>query len=159
MKTLIAGIGNIFLGDDAFGSVLASRLAARSWPEGVAVRDFGIRCLELAYAILDDWDEVILLDAAPRGGRPGTLYRIALDGEPAAADVDPHTISAAMVLGMARRIGGRLPRATLLGCEPASCQPDYESNPGLSPAVAAALPAAEAMITELFASQQQEASA
>src|SRR6185437_15817265 len=112
MKTLIAGIGNIFLGDDAFGSVLASRLAARSWPEGVAVRDFGIRCLELAYAILDDWDEVILLDAAPRGGRPGTLYRIALDGEPAAADVDPHTISAAMVLGMARRIGGRRPRAS-----------------------------------------------
>ena len=76
---LIAGIGNIFLGDDAFGSEVARRLELRTWPEGVRVVDFGIRGLDLAYALLDGHDLTILIDATPRGGRPGTLYVIEPD--------------------------------------------------------------------------------
>src|SRR5690348_18485873 len=73
-RILIAGIGNIFLGDDAFGVEVAQRLARRPLPEGVRVVDFGIRGLDLAYALLDGYEAVILVDAAPRGGPPGTLY-------------------------------------------------------------------------------------
>jgi hypothetical protein len=70
---LIACIGNIFLGDDAFGVEVARRLANQALPEGVRVIDFGIRSYDLAYALMDDWEFVILVDAAPRGGLPGTV--------------------------------------------------------------------------------------
>ncbi len=70
---LVAGIGNIFLGDDAFGVEVVRSLARRQLPEGVAVRDFGIRGFDLAYALLDPWSAVILVDALPRGEVPGTL--------------------------------------------------------------------------------------
>src|SRR5438045_8939975 len=76
---LVAGIGNIFLGDDAFGSKVARRLAYRPVPQHVHVVDFGIRGLDLVYALLDGYDAVILIDATPRGGSPGTLYTIEPD--------------------------------------------------------------------------------
>jgi hydrogenase maturation protease len=78
MRILVAGIGNIFLGDDAFGCEVARILSQRSLPEGVRVRDFGIRSLDLAYAMMEDYDAVILVDASPRGDAPGTLYLINL---------------------------------------------------------------------------------
>jgi hydrogenase maturation protease len=73
-RILIAGIGNIFFGDDAFGVEVAHRLVGRPQPEGVRVADFGIRGFDLAYALLEDYDLAILVDATPRGGPPGTLY-------------------------------------------------------------------------------------
>src|SRR5438477_8282055 len=73
-KLLVAGIGNIFLGDDAFGVEVVKRLSQHPFPDGVGVADFGIRSYDLAYALMDDWGLVILVDALPRGGQPGTLY-------------------------------------------------------------------------------------
>src|SRR5947209_2000127 len=93
-QILVAGVGNIFLGDDAFGVEVAQRLLRRSLPEGVRVVDFGIRGFDLAYALMrDDLAEggtAILVDALPRGEPPGTLYVIEPDldalGEPDTAD-------------------------------------------------------------------------
>ena len=93
-RILIAGIGNIFLGDDAFGVEVVQRLARRPLPEEVRVVDFGIRGLDLTYALLDGYETVILVDAAPRGGPPGTLYVLEPDarrrraGRGGAADRD-----------------------------------------------------------------------
>jgi hypothetical protein len=85
-RVLVAGIGNVFLGDDGFGVALADRLARRELAAGVDVVDFGIRGMDLAFAIQDGYDAVVLLDATPRGERPGTLYVIEVDhsehGEP-----------------------------------------------------------------------------
>ena len=78
-KILVAGIGNIFFGDDAFGCEVATQLARRPLPEGVRVTDFGIRSYDLAYAIMDDYDAVILVDATAQGAEPGTIYLIAPD--------------------------------------------------------------------------------
>ena len=81
-RILVAGVGNIFLGDDAFGVEVARRLARRCWSDEVCVVDFGIRGLDLAYALLyGGYDAVILIDAAPRGAAPGTLYVIEPDAE------------------------------------------------------------------------------
>jgi hydrogenase maturation protease len=80
-NVLIACVGNIFLGDDAFGVEVARRLSLRPFPEGVSVVDFGIRGIDLTYALLDPYEAVILVDAAPRGGPPGTLYVIEPDLE------------------------------------------------------------------------------
>src|ERR1700736_5676334 len=78
-RILIACVGNIFLGDDAFGVEVARRLAYHPLPPGVRVIDFGIRGLDLTYALLDGCEGPILVDAAPRGEAPGTLSVIQPD--------------------------------------------------------------------------------
>ena len=105
MRVLIAGIGNVFLGDDGFGVALAGRLARRDLPAGVDVVDYGIRGMDLAYALLDGWDAVILLDATPRGEAPGTLYVIEPDVESIeAAAPEAHGMDPVRVLALARAI-------------------------------------------------------
>jgi hydrogenase maturation protease len=124
-RILVAGIGNIFLGDDAFGVEVVQRLLNRQVPPGVRIVDFGIRGLDLAYALLESYDAVILVDAMPRGGQPGTLYVL----EPEAADsvaseqpalLDTHSMDPARVLALASALGGKMPRLIMVGCEPAA---------------------------------------
>ncbi|MGV9253161.1 hydrogenase maturation protease [Streptomyces sp. NPDC003697] len=136
-RLLVAGVGNIFLGDDAFGPEVIRALGARPLPPEVRVRDFGIRGLDLAYTLLDGFKVVVLVDAAPRGHRPGTLSLVEPDlpGEAAAA-VPPgaHGMDPAKVLALAARLGdGPLPRVLVLACEPELLPRDDEDIlPGLS---------------------------
>jgi hydrogenase maturation protease len=117
-RILVAGIGNVFLGDDGFGVELAARLADRALPDGAEVVDFGIRGMDLAYALLEGYDAAVLLDATPRGEPPGTLYVIEPDAE--AGDVAPeaHGMDPVKVLALARALGGTPPRTLVVGCEP-----------------------------------------
>jgi hydrogenase maturation protease len=118
-RVLVAGIGNVFLGDDGFGVALAGRLAERELPMGVDVADFGIRGMDLAYALHDGWDAVVLLDATPRGQPPGTLYVIEPgSGEGPEGAFDAHGMDPVKVLALAGALGGPLPRILVVGCEP-----------------------------------------
>ena len=121
-RILIAGIGNIFFGDDAFGVEVSRRLALRTLPAGVRVEDFGIRGLDLAYALLEDYTAVILVDAAPRGAPPGTLHVLEIGEEFVLSEpgsmVEPHSLDPVKVLSMAKSLGGNLQRIYLVGCEP-----------------------------------------
>jgi len=136
-RILIAGIGNIFLGDDAFGSEVARRLATQSWPTGVRVTDFGIRGIDLAYAIMDGYDLTILIDATQQGGQPGTLYVIEPDvsefreGHACTLQFDGHTMDPLKVLQTVCAMGGSCERIILVGCEPADLGGD-EGRMGLS---------------------------
>src|SRR5262245_48154743 len=149
-RTLVAGIGNIFLGDDGFGVEVVKRLAAEPLPEGVDVKDFGIRGVHLAYELADDrYDAVILVDAVPRGKPPGTLYVVEPttspeDGE--APSVDAHALTPAVVLAWLRKIGRTTARITIVGCEPESV---HESM-GLSAPVASAVDGAVTLVRELI---------
>ena len=130
-RILIAGIGNIFLGDDAFGVEVARRLLEREMPKEVRVADFGIRGLDLAYALLDGYEAVVMVDAAPRGGRPGTLYLIEPDrSQPLVADdasvVEGHSLNPEKVLRLAAAMGGCSGRLLLVGCEPTRADADDE---------------------------------
>jgi hydrogenase maturation protease len=116
-RVLVAGIGNVFLADDAFGVALAARLARRALPPGVEVVDFGIRGMDLAYA-LEAYDAVLLLDAVPRGQPPGTLSVIEPDVDDTDVAPEAHGMSPANVLALARALGGTLPRTLVVGCEP-----------------------------------------
>lgn len=119
-RILVAGIGNIFLGDDGFGVEVARQLAGRAFPEGVRVADFGIRGLDLAYALLDDYDAVIFVDTASRGGKPGTLYLIEPEmDQTGEVTLDAHGMDPVKVLALARALGARLARTFVVGCEPA----------------------------------------
>jgi len=118
-RILIAGLGNIFLGDDGFGVEVVRRLAGREWPEGVQVKDFGIRGMDLAYALQDDYELVVFVDATPRGGEPGTVYLI----EPEVEDdgnvsLDTHGMDPVKVIKLSRALGARPTRTLVVGCEP-----------------------------------------
>ncbi|MET8246377.1 hydrogenase maturation protease [Streptomyces sp. NPDC005202] len=121
-RLLVAGVGNIFLADDAFGPEVIRALDSRPLPAGVRVRDFGIRGLDLAYTLLDGYDTAVLVDAAPRGHQPGTLSLIEPelpDGTAAAAPPEAHGMDPAKVLALAAHLGdGPLPRVLVLACEP-----------------------------------------
>jgi hydrogenase maturation protease len=164
-SVLIAGIGNIFLGDDAFGVEVAQRLANRKLPDRVKVVDFGIRGFDLAYALLDRFDVTILVDACPRGGAPGTLYVIEPDLNPSAQDaaetrqttVDAHSMNPMNVIRMAKSMGGELKRILLMGCEPLTLGPE-EGAMGLSEPVAAMVEEAANRIESLVETIQRSES-
>jgi hydrogenase maturation protease len=146
-RVLVAGIGNIFLGDDGFGVEVARRLAGSDLPPGVSVRDFGIRGLHLAYEILDGgYDLTILVDAAPRGGKPGMVYLI--EPEPGASSLpaDAHAMTPDAVLATLRTLGGDPGRVLVVGCEPAS----IEEGIGLSEPVGSAVDEAVKLVRELI---------
>ena len=119
-RILVAGIGNVFLGDDGFGVEVANRLLGRAPPAGVHVEDFGIRGMDLAYA-LAGYDVAVLVDASPRGQPPGTLYLIEPElGDEDLAGPDAHGMDPVKVLSLARALGEPLPRVLVVGCEPAT---------------------------------------
>src|ERR687897_1561811 len=118
-RILVAGVGNVFLGDDGFGVEVARRLAGRGLPDGVEVVDFGIRGMDLAYALQGDYEAVVFVDATPRGEEPGTVYliepEIEEDGE---VVLDTHGMDPAKVIKLARALGARPTRTLVVGCEP-----------------------------------------
>ncbi len=118
-RILVAGVGNVFLGDDGFGVEVVRRLAGRGLPEGVEVVDFGIRGLDLAYALQDDYDAVIFVDATPRGETPGTVYLLEPDiEEDGGVALDTHGMDPVKVIKLSRALGGRPTRTLVVGCEP-----------------------------------------
>ena len=152
---LIACIGNIFLGDDAFGVEVARALSARSLPANVKLVDFGIRGWDLTYSLMEDHDAVILVDAVPRGEAPGTLYLIEPDANDAGSSrqdiqLDAHNLDPAKVLRLAASLGGRQNRILLVGCEPTPMDSEQDMAMELSEAVQAAIPEAVNMIESLL---------
>jgi hydrogenase maturation protease len=162
-RILVAGIGNIFLGDDAFGVEVVRRLAAKPWPANVRVAEFGIRGFDLSVALAGDVDLAILVDVAPRGNAPGTLYVIEPDPiEPdspeSAMDLfDPHSLDPISVLRFVRTIGGQPGRVLVVGCEPSppAVTDEAEMEFGLSApvegAVAHAVILVESLVSEACA--------
>ena len=156
-RILIAGVGNIFLGDDGFGVEVALALSKRQLPESVSVKDFGIRGFDLAYALLDPWDAVIIVDALPRGEAAGTLYVVepdlaALPGAASAeTGINPHGMDPVRVLNLAASQGTISAQVLVLGCEPQDFGDELEGRMGLSAPVQAAVEEAAKMALELAA--------
>lgn len=154
-RILIAGIGNIFLGDDAFGVEVSRELIPRALPAGVRVVDYGIRGFDLAYALLDDWDAVILVDALGRGGEPGTLYLLEPDldsmrnSQAGSMAMNPHGMDPVQVLQLAFSLGELRAKIYLVGCEPKDFGDELEGRMGLSGVVQASIGGAIAMINNL----------
>lgn len=159
-KILIACVGNIFIGDDAFGVEVGQRLVHTNLPKNVIVRDFGIRSFDLAYALMDDWEMTILVDAVPREQAPGTVYVI----EPEIASnvdavPDAHSMNPASVLGLVDALGGKVGKILVVGCEPASVEPSEDGRIGLSPPVQAAVEEAITVVQELIATNARATAA
>ena len=147
MRTLIAGVGNVFLGDDGFGVEVARRLSELDLPDGVQVADYGVSGMHLAFDLMDGYDTTILVDASPRGDAPGTVYVVELDPArmPVAPSVDAHGMQPDVVMQLVEVLGGSPGRVLLVGCEPAS----VTDHMGLSPLVADAVEVAVRRVIEL----------
>jgi hydrogenase maturation protease len=141
---LIAGIGNIFLGDDGFGVEVVRRLAQHPLPVCVRVADYGIRGFDLAYALQDGYETTILVDAFPHGQDPGAVSLIELDpkdfasGQAPQLEIETHGMNPMKVLRMAASMGAPLKGILLVGCEPATLGPE-EGQMGLSAPVGKAV--------------------
>ncbi|RRO18657.1 hydrogenase maturation protease [Saccharopolyspora rhizosphaerae] len=147
-RVLVAGIGNMFLGDDGFGPEVVRLLSARPVPEHARVIDYGIRGLHLAYELLDGYDALVLVDALPADGAPGEMRVLEVGPEHVeeADGLDAHSMNPTSVLATLVAMGGELPRTYVVGCTPLST----EESLGLSEPVAAALEPAVATITSLL---------
>ena len=154
MNILIAGIGNIFLGDDGFGVEVARQLLSRKLPPSVTVADFGIRGFDLAYAMMDDkYDVTILVDAIPQGGKPGALHTLELDLTELDqmedwSPVDTHGMTPLRVIRLIHAMGGECNKVFIVGCEPETLGGD-EGQLGLSATVSASVEEAISIIQSL----------
>ena len=152
-KILVAGIGNIFFGDDAFGCEVVRHLLGRPAPPGVTIKDFGIRSYDLAYAMMNGPDVTIFIDATPRGQPPGTVSLIEPDlnflDNPSNEVINSHSMNPVRVLQLIRSLGGQPGRLYLVGCEPAVLETE-DGAMGLSQPVQAAIPKALEMIESLI---------
>ena len=155
-RILVAGVGNIFLGDDAFGCEVVRALDASLLPDGVRVKDYGISGVHLAYELLDSYELLVLIDAAPRGRKPGTvsLLEVDLDEIVSSAEsvaggeaplLDVHGMEPASILSLLASLGGRVDRVLVVACEPESVEEGIE----LSEAVAGAVPHAVALVEKV----------
>ena len=157
-QVLVAGVGNIFMGDDGFGVEVVQRLAKRDLPAGVRVVDFGIRGVDLTFALLDGCEAAVLVDTAQRGGAPGDLYVIEpefdepeFDDQAAAPEdlmISGHDLDPAKVLRVVRAMGGACRRILLVACEPLTFGGE-DGAMGLSPPVAAVLATAQGLVEDV----------
>ncbi|MGI8847532.1 MAG: hydrogenase maturation protease [Candidatus Dormibacteria bacterium] len=154
-RILVAGIGNIFLGDDGFGVEVVQKVMQRGNLPTASVRvgDYGIRGYDLAYEMLKEYDSVVLIDAVPMGDAPGTIYVIEADvnanvPEPSVENdhgqgaFQGHAMTPAAVFHLVRTLGGDPGRVFVVGCEPETFGPEDLGQMGLSETVAAAVPEA-----------------
>jgi hydrogenase maturation protease len=162
-RILVAGVGNIFLGDDGFGVAVARRLARRDLGAGVDVADFGIRGMDLAYALQGEYDAVVFVDTAPRGEAPGTLSVVEPELDPNEVVIDTHGMDPVRVLGLARELGRIPERVLIVACEPERIvhgEHDDDLLAELSAPVRAAVdeavPLVESLVRELAAELRSE---
>jgi hydrogenase maturation protease len=146
-RVLVAGIGNLFRGDDGFGPEVVRRLAAEDvLPGDVRVTDYGIRGMHLAYDLVDAYDALVLVDALPGEGAPGEVVVLEIGaGDLGGGDFDAHGMNPAAMLASLDRLGGELPATYLVGCRVGS----VDESIGLSAPVAAAVPSAIAAVRDL----------
>ena len=155
-RILVAGVGNVFLRDDAFGVEVIRLLAERPQPPGVQIRDYGIRGVHLVYELLNGCDLFVLVDAAQRGCEPGTVTVLEVgpeDAAPPAAVMDAHGLAPGEIFAMLTSMGSRPGRSLVVACEPADVSPGM----GLSDQVRAALPHAVRAVEEILAEIEQKA--
>jgi hydrogenase maturation protease len=150
VKVLIAGVGNIFLTDDGFGSEVLRQFADRPMPDGFRAVDFGIRGLHLTYELLAGYDVLVVVDAAPRSLQPGTVTLLQVDptvvtGPGDGPLLDAHGMEPVAILRSLPALGGQIDRVFVLACEPA----EVGEGLGLTEVVAAAVPEAVAALADL----------
>lgn len=146
----MAGVGNIFFGDDGFGPEVVRVLEHKQLPEGVRVVDYGIRGVHLAYDLLESWDALVLIDVLPAAGCAGALHVFEVDGEynSSTEGMDAHAVEPNTVFSSLIALGGTAPRTFVVGAHAES----LDEGIGLTPTLRDVVPGAASMVAALLAS-------
>ncbi|WP_040797638.1 hydrogenase maturation protease [Nocardia higoensis] len=154
-RVLVAGIGNIFLGDDGFGSEVARRLRFDGEPR-VRVVDYGIRGMHLAYDLLTGWDALVLVDALPDRGAPGQVEVLRAEPDEAGtAGLDAHAMHPAAVFAAVRALGGTVPPTVVVGCQALSAAERIGLSVPVAAAVDTAVRAVHRVVADLLRTKQE----
>ncbi len=152
-QILVAGIGNAWMKDDAFGGKVAERLLESGLPAGVTAMDFGTGGLDLAYEVMRGYDALVLVDVSRQGGDPGTLY--VMEPDPAEIEaigdgqaINPHGMDPQTVLRFVKTVGGWPGKVVVVACEPTAVE---EMGLELSPEVSEAVDGAVRLVLEQVA--------
>lgn len=153
-RILVAGVGNIFLGDDGFGSEVARRLTGQPLPEAVRVVDYGIRGMHLAYDLLEGYDALVIIDALPGAKEPGELTVLEVGPDDlGTGELDAHGMDPVAVLASLGALGGELPHTMVVGCQPLDVEEGIGLTPAVDQAVDEALRVVSRLLDELLAEQ------
>jgi hydrogenase maturation protease len=144
-RVVVVGLGNVLMGDDAFGPwVVQTLLAEHDFQEGVAVEDLGTPGLDLM-PYVTDVEALVLVDTVRSDAAPGTVRLYRRDDllkHPPQARLSPHDPGVKEAL-LTAEFAGRGPREVLLvGAVPETTA----MGVGLSPALRAAVPLAAAEV-------------
>ena len=140
-QVLVAGIGNLFLTDDGFGSEVARRLAASAAARGRARSSTTASAACISRTTCSTaTTRLVVVDALPGDGRAGRpLGARSRSGRPRRGRARRARDGAGAVLASLGQLGGSLPPTYVVGCQPA----DVGEGMGLTPAVAAAVDGAD----------------
>ncbi len=150
-RVLIAGVGNIFFGDDGYGCEVISRMRDEIYPDDVRIEDYGIRGTHLSFELMSGYEGAILIDAVPKGGEPGSLYVIEPDVQAAAGTADAHSMDLSTVFAFMRTLDGVLPRILIIGCEPGSASDEMSLSEPVEQAVGRTIPLVREVFEKHFA--------
>ncbi|MFJ4655128.1 hydrogenase maturation protease [Nocardia sp. NPDC088792] len=153
-RVLVAGIGNIFLGDDGFGPEVVRRIPPLT-DTAVRVTDYGIRGMHLAYDLLDEWDALVLVDALPDRGAPGELRVFRAEPDTAAAGLDAHAMDPGAVFAAVQALGGTVPPTVIVGCQIASIAEGIGLTAPVAAAIEPAIAAVESVLADISQNQNQ----
>ncbi len=154
-RTLVLGLGNPLLGDDAVGLKVAALVRERLGKDsGVDVEEEasgGLRLMER----MNGYDRAVLVDAAVTGRAPGTIRRLTPDDLPTQRTAAAHGIDLTRALMLGRQLGYPMPsEVRIVAIEAESV---LEFRDGMTPAVAAAVePAVAAVLEELALPRAKE---
>ena len=145
LRVGVIGLGNVLMGDDAFGPwVVQALLAEYDFPDGVAVEDLGTPGLDLTPWVTD-LDALVLVDTVRADAPPGTVRLYRRDDllkHPPQTRLSPHDPGVKEALLIAE-FAGRGPREVLLvGAVPETTA----MGVGLGKALRAAVPIAAAEV-------------
>ncbi len=144
MKTeriLVAGIGNLLMGDDAFGPMVIEALEKEKFSENIELRDMGTAGLTVA-TDLEGYDTVIFIDSMEMEEEPGTLRQLQVNVE----EITPtdamelsrltlHEVGLEGLLKFSKAIGTLPTTVYIIGCKPESLGATYSLSPRVSEAV------------------------
>lgn len=151
MKTLVLGLGNPLLGDDAVGlrvaALVRERLSARDDVDVQEEAAGGLRLMER----LTGYDRAVLIDAIVTGGEAGAIRRMGPEEVPTQRTAIAHGIDLPGALALGQALALPMPKVVRIVAIEATNVLEFRHD--MTPAVAAAVePAVAAVLEEIGAS-------
>lgn len=150
MRTLVIGLGNPILRDDAVGlrvvRALPDSIRRRGDVDVAEDSHGGLRLIER----LIGYDRAIIVDAMCSGSPPGTIHQLSPESVPSQHTASTHDVNLPTALEVGRQAGAHLPPLSGIQLVAVEASEVHSFGEDLTPEVEAAIPqAAQAVLAAL----------